>query len=76
MAYAQLQKEVEESKLEIQRLKERMFLGAPTIHKEISLIAHIPEWSGSDSTNSLEEFILTLEAPARIGRREPKNRLK
>jgi len=72
MAYAQLQKEVEESKLEIQRLRQRMSLGAPTIHKELSLIALIPKRPGSETTNHLE-FILTLEASARIGRREPKN---
>jgi len=73
MAYAQLQKEVEESKLEIQRLRERMSLGTPTIHKELSLIALIPKWPGSEPTNHLEKFILTLESSARIGRREPKN---
>jgi hypothetical protein len=42
MAYAQLQKEVDKSKLETQRLKERMSQGAPTIHKELLLIALIP----------------------------------
>jgi len=68
MAYAQLQKEVEESKLEIQILRERMSLGAPTIHKEHSLIALIPKWPGSEPTNRLEKFILTFEAFARIGR--------
>jgi len=47
MAYAQLQKEVEESKSEFQRLRERMSLAAPTIHKELSLIALIPKWPGS-----------------------------
>jgi len=73
MAYAQLQKEVEESKLEIQRLRQRMSLGAPTIHKELSLIALIPKWPCSEPTNHLEKFILTLEASVRIGRRETKN---
>jgi len=76
MAYAQLQQEVEESKLEIERLRERMCLGAPTIHKELSLIALIPKWPGSQPTNHLEKFILTLEASARIGRRNRKIRLK
>jgi len=71
MAYAHLQ-ELEESKSEIQRLRLRMSLGAPTVHKDISLISLIPTLSGSDSTNSLEEFISTLEASGRIGRWEPK----
>ena len=73
MAYAQLQQEREEPKSEIQRIRERMSLGAPTVHKDLSLISLIPRWSGSDSTNSLEEFISTLEASARIGRWEPKD---
>ena len=36
MAHAQLQQELEESKLEIQRLRERISLGAPTVHKDVS----------------------------------------
>ena len=73
MAYAQLQQELEESKSEIQILRERTSLGAPTIHKELLLIALIPKWPGSEPTNHLEKFILTLEDSARIGRWEPEN---
>jgi hypothetical protein len=73
MAHAQLQQEIEELKLEIPRLRERMSLGEPTVHKEFSLISLLPRWSGSESTNSLEEFISTLEASAGIGRWEPKD---
>ena len=75
MARAQLQ-ELEKSKLEIQRLRQRMSQGAPTVHQELSLISLIPKWPGSEPTNSLEKFILTLEASARIGRREPKDTLQ
>ena len=46
---------------------------APKIHKELSLIALIPKWPGSEPTNRLEKLIITPEASARIGRREPKN---
>jgi len=73
MAYAQLKPELQEFKSEIPRLRERMSLGTPTVHKDFSLISLIPRWSGSDSTNSLEEFISTFEASARIGRWEPKD---
>jgi len=76
MAYVQLQQKLEESKLEIQRLRERMSQGAPTVHKELLLISLIPKWPGSEPTNSLEKLILTLEASARIGRREPKDKLE
>jgi len=70
MAYAQLQKEVGESKLEIQRLRERMSLGAPTIHKELSLITLIPKWPGSEPKNHLEKFILTLLHESADGNRK------
>ena len=54
MAYAQLQKEVEESKLEIQRLRERMSLGTPTVHKDLSVIALILKRSGLEPAKHLE----------------------
>jgi hypothetical protein len=73
MAHAQLQRELDESKIEIRRL--RMSLGAPTVHKDLSLISLIPKWSGSQSSNSLE-FILTLEVSAHIGRWEAKDTLE
>jgi hypothetical protein len=74
MAHAQLQRELDKSKLEIQRL--RMSLGAPTFHKDLSLISLIPKWSGSESSNSLEEFISTLQASARIGSWDAKDTLQ
>jgi hypothetical protein len=74
MAHAQLQRKLDELKLEIQRL--RMSLGAPTVHKDLSLISLIPKWSGSGSSNSLEEFISILEASAQIGRWEAKDMLE
>jgi hypothetical protein len=76
MAYVQLQQKLEESKLEIQRLRERMSQGAPTVYKELLLISLITKWPVSEPTNSLAKFILTLEAYARIGRREPKDTLE
>jgi len=75
MADARLQ-ELDESKLEIQRLRERMSLGALTVHKDLSLISLVPRWSGSESTNSLEEFISTLKTSARIGRWEEKGTME
>jgi hypothetical protein len=74
MAHAQLQRELDESKIEIQRL--RMSLGAPTVHKNLSLFSLIPKWSGSESSNTLEEFISKLEASARIGRWDAKDTLE
>jgi hypothetical protein len=71
MAHAQLQRELDESKLEIQRL--RMSLGAPTVHKDLTLLSLIPKWSGTESSIPLEEFISALEAFARIGRWDAKD---
>jgi hypothetical protein len=53
-----------------------MSLGAPTVHKDLSLISLVRKWLGSESTNFLEEFISTLEASARIDKWEPKDTLK
>jgi len=53
-----------------------MSLVEQTIHKKLSLIALIPNWPGSEPTNHLEKFILTLEASARIGRWEPENTIE
>jgi hypothetical protein len=74
MAHAQLQQELEQSKLEIQRL--RTSLGAPTVHKDLSLISLIPKWSGKETSLPLEEFFSKLEASARIGRWEAKDTLE
>jgi hypothetical protein len=66
-----LQQELAESKLEVQRLRERLSLGTPTIptvHKDMSLISLIPKWSRSETAIPLEEFISSLEGTARIGR--------
>jgi CRISPR/Cas system-associated endonuclease/helicase Cas3 len=67
MAYVQLQKEVAQLKLEIQIRR---------VHRELSLMALILKWPASEWTNSLEEFILTREASARIGIREQKDKTK
>jgi hypothetical protein len=53
MAEARLQAELAESQAEIQRLKERMFLGTPTVHKDLSLISLVPKWSISSPTRIL-----------------------
>ena len=73
MAYALLQKEVEESKLQVQILRGRMSLGTPTVHRDLSVIALITKRSGSEPTKHVEKFSLTREASVRIGRREPEN---
>ena len=70
MADAKFQAELSETRNEVQRLKERMSLGAPIVHKHLSLIFLVPKWSGQDSTVTLEGFFESIEASARIGRWE------
>ena len=70
MADAKFQTELSETRDVVQRLKERMSLGAPTVYKYLSLISLVPKWSGQDSTVTLEEFFESIEASARIGRWE------
>ena len=65
-----LQAEVLEAKAEIQRLRESissMSVGAPIVHKDLSLVTLVPKWSGSDSSITLEEFLSSIESAAKIG---------
>jgi hypothetical protein len=67
MADAKLQAELKKSKAEIVRLRERMSMGLPTVHKDLSLISLVPKWSGSESAVPLEEFLASVHSAARIG---------
>ena len=68
MNEVKFQTDLTETRNEVQRLKERMSLGAPTVHKDLSLVSLVPKWSGENSTVTLEEFFENIEASARIGR--------
>jgi hypothetical protein len=57
-----------ESKAEIARLIERLSIGAPTVHKDLSLVSLIPRWSGEESGTPLEEFIESIDSAAQLGR--------
>jgi hypothetical protein len=63
-----LQAELLETKAEVHQLRERMSLGVPTVHRDLSLVALVPKWSGQESTVSLEEFFFCFEGSARISR--------
>jgi hypothetical protein len=49
------------------QLRERLLVGTPTVHKDLSLISLVPKWSGSKAAVSLEEFIISIESAATIG---------
>jgi hypothetical protein len=68
MADARLQAELTEAKPGVQRLKERMSLGTPTVHKDLSLVTLVPKWSASESGDTLEEFFASIEGAGRVGR--------
>ena len=71
-----LQAELLEAKAEVHRLRERMSLGVPTVHKDLSLVALVPKWSGQESSVSLEEFFASIEGSARIGRWEGQDQIE
>jgi hypothetical protein len=73
MAEARLQAELTETKAEVLRLSECLSLATPTVHKDLSLVSHVPKWSGLESAASLEYFIASIEAAARIGQWQDKN---
>ena len=68
MSEARILSELTETKDELQRLKERMSIGTPTVHKDLSLISLVPKWSGLDSGVTLEEFLASIETSAKLGR--------
>ena len=68
MADALLQAELEESKQEIRRLWERLSLGTPTIHKDLSLVSLVPKWSGTETAVPRNEFFASIDGAAQIGR--------
>ena len=70
MTDVKFQVEPTETRNEVQCLKQRMSLGAPTVHKDLSLISLVPKWSGQDSMVTLEEFFESIEASVRIERWE------
>jgi len=64
--------ELEESKAEIARLRDRLAMGVPPIHKDLSLISLIPKWSGAETAAPLEEFLSSIEGAAKMGRDGPR----
>jgi hypothetical protein len=68
MAEERWQAELLETKNELQKLRESIALGTPTLHKDLSLVTLVPKWSGSDSIVTLKEFLSSIESAARIGR--------
>jgi len=71
-----LQAELAEAKAELQRLRERVPVGTPTVHKDLSLISLIPKWSGAETGIPLEEFLSVIESSARIGLWEDGDKLQ
>jgi len=67
MADARLQAGLVETKAELQRLRERVSAGTPTIHKDLSLISLVLKWSGLENGILLEGFLTTVETSACIG---------
>jgi hypothetical protein len=67
MAEARLQNELAETKAELKRLRESLHRGAPTVHKNLSLVSLVLKWSGTDVSISLDEFINSVEGSAEVG---------
>ena len=76
MAEVRLRVELEKFKVEIARLKQRMFPDVPTIRKDFSLIFFLPKWSGAETSVSLEEFLSSIDRASRIGHWDEADRLQ
>jgi hypothetical protein len=60
-----LQVQLADSKVEVARLRDRLSLRVPTVHKDLSLVSLVPRWTGAESASPLEEFI---DSAADLGR--------
>ena len=76
MAEAQLRAELADTKAELQHLKERISVGTPTVHEDLSLISLIPKWSGSETGIPLHEFLSSIESSGRMGLWQDADRLE
>ena len=76
MAEARLLAELADAKAELQRLKDRVPVGTPTVHKDLSLITLVPKWTGTDAAVTLQELISSVESYARLGRWEESDKVE
>ena len=76
MTDARLQAKLAKSKIEIQKLREHLCMGTPTVYKDLSLISLFPKWSGLESAVPLEEFFDSIESSAQVGRWNEIDRLR
>jgi hypothetical protein len=67
MAKTCWQAELAETKPQLQRLREQVSVGTPTVHKDLSLIYLVPRWSGSEKAIPLEVFFSSIEGSAQDG---------
>jgi GTP cyclohydrolase II len=68
--------ELNESRAEVQRLRERLYTTMPTVHKDLSLISLVPKWSGLEASVPLEEFFSSIEGLAQIGRWDESDKIR
>ena len=76
MTDARLQAELAESKNEIRKLRERLSMGTPTVHKDLFLISLVPKWSCLEFAVPLEEFFDSIESSGQIERWDEIDRLR
>jgi hypothetical protein len=62
-----LQAELDETRAELQRMRERSSVGALVVHKDLSIISLVPKWSGSETGIPLEVFISSIEGASLVG---------
>jgi hypothetical protein len=68
MAEARLKQELAEMKTELDKLKEQGSSGTHTVHKDLSLIFHVPKWSSAENATPHEEFLASIDRAELIGK--------
>ena len=68
MTELRVRQELEDSKAEIARLRERLATALPPVHKDLSLISIVPKCSGAETDTPVEDFLASIEGAAKIAR--------
>jgi len=56
-----LKAELLETRNELQRLRNSISVDQPNLHTDLSMIALIPKWSGTESSVPLEDFLSSIK---------------
>lgn len=76
MAEALLRQQIESLQAQLANLQAQISSGRPTAPKDLSLVALIPKWAGTEKSMSVHEFFETVENTAKVGNWGPTDKIQ